>query len=1239
MSQPQYTKATLESRFDPSFFLYPIQNARTGYRPVWVPILLVEPVKRDPNSGDPVANAGVTSLTFFIEDAPNLRAPVAGYDHRGMFNPDLVLFKIDVDSAARLRELLDISPFRFFQGAPDGPPIPYSQAQDGDFFEYYLKKNDCVARVPFYRDADYYDLSAFEIATVDLPPNRYNFVWQAQYFARVATDDGEFKCIDASTTRLTNFRIAFAHPGEVHQEMLDKTPPIYYAGDTLDEEPLVKFYRPFADVLQDIFDEHSLLRGINWISKIPAQMMPYLAFLIGWDLPTFPDQDSASMDKVRRAILRNATRLQKLKSSSRAVYELFAIFGYAAKLVNTYFLVGGDGRLNVIAPDEAPPKAFAGQSVTTQEVCQLEPLLAAFSDESRPFGGFEIPLMYGVSGDALTLNAYLVTKASAAAGALRAAIVDLSADPNAINDDACATIGGQIVPVRLSGRLIGRTVLGHASVTIDAKTGLATSEAHDRGLPTISKQSVSFAPQRNIVHVGFDGSIDFADAELFVFASYRRTELIFDPPELAQRQSNRFDVDFTSKLNGDVDPHVVDYLISFLFRIKAFHSLLRKIKIPVGLTEVYNVTDFTAGGANRQKPGTSAGEAQVPPPIEPTDPAACQAGRGFKQSDIDYRRRVLDGLEQEHAAWKAQDAVPDIPANLQPVIKHLTRVGWNEPTRAECKYNPFGQDRVRTDTATDFDHAADGRQSVCDLTKKPVPDYTYTGRVKADADLDPAIDLTEIVRCRPCRLMVGKGQYIITPNPYSIDYGQMLRARGQQGSRYLGKLYRDYDAPQELIQFIHTPLNHLSDFKKLAFLGIQRPSLQIDKDNWFMPGHRHPSANALLSDFTHPLYRARPWDDAYSLITCAENRLAQNLLRARIEVVHGEEFLVYDDAPLIYGGNGLTPDISSFGNQDAVPFNVTHTIFLYQESRAWATFESVVETGSSCIKRTDSGFIDGLFKSATDHGDFVGGYPADRSVLAVGGSDGSGPFTVRFMFGSGIQLAPAEFEYPYHEGFRFDCDCNRFDEACGSGSGSGSASDVSKRLQACYLDRFRAPDGSYDFNCDQLAIGQTIKLTESVGTCSTLIDGSIPSCLCILNALRVPDGRFPPYGTFRYRDDYGVIYDGMFEFNGEAIDITVAIFSPRVPGEPESGFVERDALGRLVYMKRGVLTVVRQVIVITVDGYRIAAEGSESKITIERVNDICGDTPAVDNFCYHCDCQVADGLEIVHGSGGSSLVT
>jgi hypothetical protein len=1238
MTVPQLT-----SRYNPSFFRFPIANARTAYLPVWMPLVLVEPAKRDPNTGERIADSSILSLEFYIEDAPNLRAPVAGVEHRGIFRPDLVLFKITVTTEQLFAKQINLDGVTFHQGTPDGTIIDRSAAKDGDFFDYALNKNECQGSIPFYADIDYYDLSSFEIVTIDLPTNRYNFVWQVSYHPRTTSPDDELVCVDVATTSLTNFKQQWAHPGELHKQMLDRTPGLYFQGtQALDQEPLTKFYRVYADILQDIFDESALLQKLNWINYIPAQLIPYLANLIGWDLPSFPNLDAAHTDNIRRAILKNAVRLQKLKTTRRAIGEMFEIFGYAVKLINTYFLVGGDGWKDVIAPDEKNNR-FKSQSVTSDEICQLDVALADFGDESQPFGGFEVPLLHRPSGDNITLTAYLVTIGSPLETILNQVITDLSVNTNSYNENSCFNVGGFIQSKKLLDKVGSAANIGYAQVQIDARTGQALADTIGRpGFPTISKESVSYDKSKNIVNLGFHGSIDFSNARVFVFTSYARMQLTFNPPELEIRQSNRFDVDFTSNSDQNIDPRSLDYLLSFLFKLKAFHSLLRKIKFPINLTEVYNVTDFTVGGSIKQKPGTDAGELQVPPPIIPlgdrgTEIPKCQVDRGFKPEDIALRQAILNGLEEEHAAWKARDDTPDIPDVLKPVFQHLSRIEPFNPTRVECKYNPFGQDRVTTDKTIDQDHEEDTRTSVCDLSKKPTPDYTYTGRVKALLDVDQILDLTEIVRCHRCRLMLGNGLYAFTRNPYHRDAGLNERKdKGQEKSKFVGKMLQQYDAPAELLHFIHGPFNHTYDFQKAMFLGILRPSLEVEKDNLWMPGHRHPRLSALSADFTHPTWQARPWDYEFTCLGKTDPLHAH-----LIDGSDGSQYIVFDDVPLTYIGNGLVEDISSLGNQEQRHFRITHSIHTHADPRSWdSIFDSTITfTSSACISPTDPFFVNGLFHSVTSSGDFIDGYPADDEVFDISagsGSEGSGPFTIRFTLGSGILVEKSDSEYQYYEGKRLDCECLRFSEACGSGGSeipfwNGSGTEPGKiPIQSCSLEQFIDKDGNYDFNCDRVEAEETVVLPESVGVCSTQLDGTIPSLLCLLSNGLIPldPMTLPPTGSFRYRDDYGVIYDGIFEYNGTAIDITVVIFSPRVPGEPDQGRVVVDDQGRHIYFKRGTLTTKRQIIEITPTGYRIISEGGDTRISTERINDICGERPCTDEFCFHLDCQTLDDLDI-----------
>ena len=52
-------------RFQPSFFRYPIQNARTGYQPTALPLLLIQPFTRT-LEGTPLSDAAVWDLTYLI---------------------------------------------------------------------------------------------------------------------------------------------------------------------------------------------------------------------------------------------------------------------------------------------------------------------------------------------------------------------------------------------------------------------------------------------------------------------------------------------------------------------------------------------------------------------------------------------------------------------------------------------------------------------------------------------------------------------------------------------------------------------------------------------------------------------------------------------------------------------------------------------------------------------------------------------------------------------------------------------------------------------------------------------------------------------------------------------------------------------------------------------------------------------------------------------------------------------
>ena len=314
---------------NPYFKLFPLNNARTGFKPYAMPVLYVERNRLD-NSGLALGDSETQKLRYYIVDAPD-SSKVAGPFNSNLRVPNSALFEIDVTEKQLSEHRIFVSSFTFYRKTIDlngkdvYTVIDFSEAVTGDYFEYGLDYNSVSDKVEYYADAYYYDLSNIQIEVEGLPkPKRYFFVWEATFFRRISTLNDNIKCISADLG-ISNEILEVNHPGEVHHAMLKGTPALYfnYEGYNESTDPTLEFYRPFADILQDVFDEQKLLDGINHIDSVPAAFIPYLAYLIGWDLPNYPGVS----DNLRRQILKRAVHLQKLKGSKRAINELFEMFG------------------------------------------------------------------------------------------------------------------------------------------------------------------------------------------------------------------------------------------------------------------------------------------------------------------------------------------------------------------------------------------------------------------------------------------------------------------------------------------------------------------------------------------------------------------------------------------------------------------------------------------------------------------------------------------------------------------------------------------------------------------------------------------------------------------------------------------------------------------------------------------------------------------------------------------------
>lgn len=955
--------ATLNDIHQPSFVLYPLNNNRTGWQPVNIPLLLVVPHVRSAG-GIPINNANVCELVFFIEDAPG-KVPVAAPANIGLFVPDFERFRLDISSEQLADVRIDITGRRFF--APDGTEKTYEEAVTGDFMEYGMLRGPIGAfnqsntgpidTVPYIPNADYYDLSPFAIETIDLPEGKYNFVYQARYYPRVVGADGEFVCIDDKQKVLARFANFINHPGDVHYAMFRNSPALYFSASQKDTDPTLAFYRPFADALQDIFDEQELLKGINFVDKIPVQYIPYLAYLLGLDMPYF----ASTTDNIRRALLRNGRKLQQLKGSRRAIRELFEIFGLTIDIANLWYSQDGT---RFIAPNEQLPSDIESQEITTEDVCQAEPLLSAYAEAG--FGQLEVPLLFRPLSN-ITIDGWLVEEGSAADLALQQAVDATAASVSAFETDNCAvTIQGFQSSTKLQNNIPTSGIIGHSIVLIDQELN-GVDEVQIGSEPPLSIDSLRYDADRNSVNVTFDHYLSFNNSKLYVFATYEYTKIVL-PDELADLRSNRFDINVLLFKDGEQPTSdVFQFLLEFLFKFKAFHSLLRKISFPVEVCDIYNVSDFCAGGSQTQDPFTDAGQLQTPPPVLPILPGTeseleCSADAikgGAKESDIAFRSEILEKLEEEHTAWKDLDGKYDVPDALLPILQSASRVQIRPKSSSPCEYNQYGQDRILDNGNKDFDHTVDDREKLCSLEENDF-DYCYKGRVQQDVVVDRTLVLEEIFRCKPCTLSGGAGSYYMTPMIVDDEFSGGDPGTNAVDLREVSNLRRSYhDGNYVRIMAFENPQIHFSDRGFLGpledainnrYFATRKPSLEVTKDNMGIPGHRFISMANLKNNFTHPDYYFRPWDYLFDIL-CPEDippGVVIPELNARIEIgTDGEEYLVIDPFPLIYYGNGIEADIPIMNDHTAsliAPNDVTHSIWSAHDAGTFFMNQSGTET-------------------------------------------------------------------------------------------------------------------------------------------------------------------------------------------------------------------------------------------------------------------------------------------------------
>lgn len=1061
----------------PSFVLFPVNNNRTAWRPFGLPIILIEPHRRQIN-GSPLANSDVFNVRIAIENVPRV-ARVVGHNHMGLLYPDSELYTHNISTQDLLTRLIDPAIQTFEQ--IDGTQIDYSDATDGDVM-VYTTATGITERIIYKPTANYYDLSDISLETEQLPADHYFLSYQADYCARITTNTAvnQLVCIDPSNTATAVYRFEINHPGEVLQQTVAISPAFWYTESSKAESKTIDFLRPLLDVLQDAYDEQRFLKSINWVDQIIPEFVPYLAYLIGADIPFFP----RSVDKLRKTILTNIVRLQQLKGSKRALVELFELFGYTANVINLYWEKNGT---RLIRPGQSLPDNLADQEIQIANGIQIDPIVANYKTDG--YGELTIPLLAKPVGN-ITVDAYLIEEDTDSHSDLDDIVNDINNDPSGYGD----TVSGELPAI---GDMVGYTKL-----EVNIRNGTC-GVIGTYGYSPVG--SARYDQKHNAIYIVFNGKLLFSRPNridntsgpntcLYAFATYNKQYHVV-PDDLIDLQSNRFDFEIIPRNDDEIPTDTFDFLIDYLLRLKAFHSLLNVILYTFTTGDTYLVTDLQLGGDIEQRYDTDAGRLQLPPAKIPIISNPCNTSPseiGYTQEDIAYRDTILNDLNKEFELWKRIDERNSSIVSPVDVI---------EP-KEDCPYNYNGQDRTIDDDSSTSNieilpgpasnsfvisndpledrtggytvYGSNRSNTLCDLNGF---DFKFRGRARDEIAILPAVTLFESHISRPCRLGLGTGVYYFINSLCDLPSENSL----------LGRLRVRVDSTS----LCYSNRRYLGN-PNCDQIALEYPSLDIVLPYMHFPGTRFPTMGNLETDFTHLYWPARPWDD----FPCS---LGDNPLNLEmVENTAGDLVPQFDSALFSIPANGIVADIPSLGDHaigTSHTFNaddVVHAIYTTAEDRPDIELEGLVIAG------TDDAQVDSaIFKSANNCNseivDYIDGYPAVVGYYAITGDfdldrglytdfinalglESSTGYDILFLLSSGIRVG---------QGYRLDCGCLLY--PC-----TTSDNEID-----CGIS-FHTDEDYFDPSMDAIETIPVMQLIEDLDMKEMLLDGSISSLLEIL---------------------------------------------------------------------------------------------------------------------------------------------
>jgi hypothetical protein len=1004
----------------PFWYFLPYINNRTAWKPIGFPSIFIIPFGVD-GGGNVLSRTQPSTIEVSVLDNVT-RNKVAGHQNLDLFFPDRELFTVRLSSREIRDRMIEIGDFE----------------SDKDWV-YIINRNGLRGRIPNVINGLYYDLSDVMVDVENLSSGRYQLSYKAIVGKRVYDNNDSIICIKDNEVDSIYSNVDFVHPGEIIEQFKKNTPSIWFSNVKLSEEPIFKIYKPITDCLQNVYDEQNILARLNFVNSLYPETTPYLSRILGWDIPYFPK----SLDSLRTNILRYTTYLQKNRGTLKAVNELFQLFGFEVLISNLWFDIDNS---DLVSPSYDSDK-IGIEDIEVTDILESGLISPGFYQNriplvSKPSVRFEDSHFVRIYSD-IELIGFTV---------------DIGGDAHNDIDNIIKNDNLHLID-QIEGFRKRHTVV------VD-KDGNISSEYFTNRIINSDSIKINFLDPS--VEFSLSGHWNDDNEVIYLFARYRHQSVRVSS-ELLSRRSNYFDIKLVEPIDSDsLTGLVLDYVLEFLYRIKAFHSLLRKFLISLELEDAYLVTDYCYGPNLSELPQSDAGKQQVPPAIDPGDIEECSDVRPYKDIDYIYRTRLLRNLIEEYNAYLKYD-----DREFKSVVLGALQLQYPDLDRAEGYYNEYGQDIFKGGYEVSrefgyidlysfpnnfaeikpieyFDYSfkyfnADSRDmnfskySMIDLYTNTVkPDSLFNnsetcfkGRVEDNFVINLTSILEESYSNSSCDLVLGNGTYFITV-PGIFRYGVENR---QIGSKSNKPIYSDIDRwsstrPQSFGENRRVGINssrisnqkselHYTDRNggleiTWGTLADKSVSMEIQKTNMHFPGTRFVSMSGLREDFVSVHYKLRPWD-----IDICDERNDQ--LNTRLEYIDENQYIIFEQLQYIIEGNGQYPDIPNMSNHIGSVINqneVVHKIYS-QHISYWDTdieqcdYSDVIVTNGDNLFRKLCDGTDG------DNVDYLVGYPALTGFVQV--EIESGVETFLFLMNSGIKDGS--------RGYRMLC--GEYSEECG----------------------------------------------------------------------------------------------------------------------------------------------------------------------------------------------------------------